>query len=117
MKTTLDLPPDLVKQLKLRAVHEGKKLKEAVADVLRAGLAADGPNARRRASSDPPALNTLPKTLPRLKVRPIERPDGAAPDSPDPQRLVELIKEAEQQDDVARHDRTFGHQHLDRADR
>lgn len=40
MKTTLDLPDDLVKQLKLRAVHEGKKLKDAVADTLRAGLAA-----------------------------------------------------------------------------
>jgi plasmid stability protein len=40
MKTTLDLPDDLVKQLKLRAVHEGKKLKDAVAETLRAGLAA-----------------------------------------------------------------------------
>jgi plasmid stability protein len=42
MKTTLDLPDDLVKQLKLRAVHEGKKLKDAVAETLRAGLAAGG---------------------------------------------------------------------------
>jgi hypothetical protein len=40
MKTTLDLPDDLVRQLKLRAIHEGKKLKDAVADTLRAGLAA-----------------------------------------------------------------------------
>lgn len=40
MKTTLDLPPELVKQLKLRAVHEGRKLKDSVADVLRAGLKA-----------------------------------------------------------------------------
>jgi len=39
MKTTLDLPPDLVKQMKLRAVHEGKKLKYAVAELLRRGLA------------------------------------------------------------------------------
>jgi hypothetical protein len=40
VKTTLDLPDELVKALKLRAVHEGKKLKDAVADALRAGLAA-----------------------------------------------------------------------------
>lgn len=40
MKTTLDLPDALVKQIKLRAIHEGKKLKDAVADLLRKGLAA-----------------------------------------------------------------------------
>ena len=39
MKTTLDLPDALVKRIKLRAVHEGKKLKDAVADLLRKGLA------------------------------------------------------------------------------
>ena|ERR1700676_1026896 len=38
MKTTLELPDDLVKEIKLRAVHEGKKLKDAVADLLRKGL-------------------------------------------------------------------------------
>ncbi len=40
MKTTLDLPDALVKQVKLRAVREGRKLKELVADLLRKGLAA-----------------------------------------------------------------------------
>ena len=40
MKTTLDLPDDLVKEVKLCAIHEGKKLKNAVADLLRKGLAA-----------------------------------------------------------------------------
>ena len=40
MKTTLDLPDDLVKELKLRAVYEGKKLKDAAAELLRKGLAA-----------------------------------------------------------------------------
>ena len=41
MKTTLDLPDALVKQVKIRAVREGRKLKDAVADLLRKGLAAD----------------------------------------------------------------------------
>jgi len=40
MKTTLDLPDALVKQVKLRALREGRKLKDAVADLLRKGLAA-----------------------------------------------------------------------------
>src|SRR5712692_1533715 len=38
MKTTLDLPDALVKEVKLRAVHNGRKLKDAVADLLRLGL-------------------------------------------------------------------------------
>jgi plasmid stability protein len=41
MKTTLDLPDDLVRQLKLRAVRDGRKLKDAAADIFRAGLAAE----------------------------------------------------------------------------
>jgi plasmid stability protein len=41
MKTTLDLPDALVKQVKLRALRDGRKLKDAVADLLRKGLAAD----------------------------------------------------------------------------
>jgi hypothetical protein len=40
MKTTLDLPAALVDEVKLRARHEGRKLNEAMADLLRKGLAA-----------------------------------------------------------------------------
>src|SRR5262249_12271824 len=39
MKTTFDLPDALVKQVKIRAIREGRKLKDAVADLLRIGLA------------------------------------------------------------------------------
>jgi plasmid stability protein len=39
VKTTLDLPDALVKQGKLRALRGGRKLKDAVADLLRQGLA------------------------------------------------------------------------------
>lgn len=38
MKTTLDLPDALVRQVKLRALQDGRKLKDAVADLLRKGL-------------------------------------------------------------------------------
>lgn len=38
VKTTLDLPDDLMRDIKLRAVRENRKLKDAVADLLRRGL-------------------------------------------------------------------------------
>ena len=40
MKTTLDLPDGLVREIKLRAVNRRQKLKDAVAELLRKGLAA-----------------------------------------------------------------------------
>jgi plasmid stability protein len=38
MKTTLELPDDLVRAIKIRAVKENRKLKDAIADLLRRGL-------------------------------------------------------------------------------
>ncbi len=51
MKTTLDLPDDLVRQVKLRAVRENRRLKDVFADLLQRGLAQDAggaPAGRRR---------------------------------------------------------------------
>lgn len=41
MKTTLDLPNDLVQEIRRRAVNEGRKLKDVVADLIRRGLGRD----------------------------------------------------------------------------
>lgn len=41
MKTTLELPDQLVEEIKLRASHEGQELTVAVVALLRKGLAAD----------------------------------------------------------------------------
>jgi plasmid stability protein len=49
MKTTLDLPDALVKRVKFRALQEGRKLKDTVADLLRKGLAA-APNPKPEAA-------------------------------------------------------------------
>ena len=38
LKTTLELPDDLMRAVKIRAANEGRKLKEVVADLLRRGL-------------------------------------------------------------------------------
>jgi hypothetical protein len=40
MKTTLDLPDDLMREVKIRAVHEHKKLKDAIAEFIRKGMGA-----------------------------------------------------------------------------
>jgi hypothetical protein len=39
MKTTLELPDDLLQRVKLRAVHRRRKLKDEIAHLLEAGLA------------------------------------------------------------------------------
>ena len=40
MKTTLDLPDGLMREVKIRAIHEHKKLKDAIAEFIRKGMAA-----------------------------------------------------------------------------
>ena len=40
MKTTLDLPDELMREVKIRAVNEHKKLKDAIADFIRKGMIA-----------------------------------------------------------------------------
>jgi plasmid stability protein len=39
MKTTLELPEDLMRRIKLRAVHRNRKLKDEIAQLLEAGMA------------------------------------------------------------------------------
>lgn len=41
MKTTLDLPDDLVSAVKVRAIQESRNFKDVVADLLKRGLAQD----------------------------------------------------------------------------
>lgn len=48
MKTTLDIPDEIMRTAKIRAAEEGRKLKDVVAEALRTGLAftpptVDGP--------------------------------------------------------------------------
>jgi plasmid stability protein len=43
MKTTLDLPDDLVREMKLRALMQGRTLRDLATDVLRQGLSKVAP--------------------------------------------------------------------------
>lgn len=62
MKTTFDLPPELVRALKLRAVHEGRKLKDVAADLLKRGL--DGPETAATRKPAKPKIEIQPNGLP-----------------------------------------------------
>ena len=61
MKTTLELPDELMRRIKLRAVHRNQRLKDAVAQLLEAGIAAS-PSAEP--SARPPRPVRLKKRAP-----------------------------------------------------
>jgi hypothetical protein len=52
MKTTIDLPPDLVREMKLLAVHQGRKLKDVAAELLTRGLKAGEMKAKSSTRKD-----------------------------------------------------------------
>ena len=106
MKTTLDLPDSLMNEIKLRAVHEGREVKDVVADLLTAGL----PHAVK---THPEASRTVAKTLPLIKVR-LAQPADARKLST--QEWCDWIKDVDLQLEVERYEKALGHQHVDRAD-
>lgn len=82
MKTTLDLPDDLVRAVKVRAVEENRKLKDMIADLLRRGLAQrrGAPEVARR----------------RLKLPLVECAHEALPgEEMTPERVAEALLEEE----------------------
>ncbi len=64
MKTTLDLPDDLVQQIKIRAVQERKPLKRFVADLLVKGLESPPATASAGAEPLPPGLEINERGFP-----------------------------------------------------
>jgi plasmid stability protein len=86
MKLTLDLPDELVRRLKLRAVHDGRKLKELAAEMLRAGL-----DASAGSPAEKPAVVIKDKKtgLPVIQYR------RAAPRGQEltPERVAEILAE------------------------
>ena len=67
MKTTLELPDELMREVKIRAVHEHKKLKDIVAELLRKGIAASSP-ARRAKIPKPIKLRGGPITTEEIEA-------------------------------------------------
>jgi hypothetical protein len=80
MKTTIDLPEDLVREMKFRAVREGRKLRDVAEEVFRRGLAAP---------------TSSPGVRHRVKLPIIPTPPGAKSFELSGERLLELEIEAE----------------------
>jgi hypothetical protein len=84
MKTTLDIPDDLFREVKAKAALEGLKLKDLVAEALRAALHGQPPGSRKRRRLKFPVLAARGRA-------PLAIPDDAA-------------FRAELMDDLARHE-------------
>ncbi len=70
MKTTLDLPDDLLRDVKLRAVRDKRKLKDAVADLLRQGLAREPAATRKSRRVQLPLVQCAHRADPREEITP-----------------------------------------------
>lgn len=83
MKTTIDLPEDLVREMKFRAVRDGRKLREVAEEVFRRGLAA-------------PAALCRPGGRYRFNLPLVPSPSGAKLFELSGKHLLDLEMEAEQ---------------------
>jgi hypothetical protein len=79
MKTTLDLPDDLVREIKLKAVREDRKLKDLVEDLLRTALAGA----------------KVPEIRNRVQLPLIYSTRQARPDEDSPERIAEILLQEE----------------------
>jgi hypothetical protein len=82
MKTTLNLPDDLMRAVKHQAVEENRKLTETIADLLRIGLA--------QKTAEPPVIRNRVK-LPLVRGGHPARPGEELT----PERIKEILLEQE----------------------
>jgi hypothetical protein len=95
MKTTIDLPADLVREVRLRAVYEGRKLKDVAAELLRRGL--DRPDSPARGTQKPRISRDPVSGFPVIRSR-----QSAGFIRPALEESLALIQEANEQEDLRR---------------
>jgi len=71
MKTTIDLPADLVREMKILAVHEGRKLKDVAADLLKRGLSSGQSKPKSKVPKD--FLLSAPASAPEMTPDQVRR--------------------------------------------
>ena len=81
MKTTLDLPDELMREIKVRAAREDRKLKDLVAELLRRGL--------REESAKPDQIRN------RVKLPLIHSTHPAKPGENSPERMAQILLDQE----------------------
>lgn len=74
MRTTIELPDELFRQVKAKAAHEGKKLKELITEYVELGLQQESTivSQDRQRSGLPVILKATGKTLPRFSNKDLE---------------------------------------------
>jgi len=82
MRTTLDLPDDILRRAKIAAVERGSSLRQLVTDALRREIEGNAPSARRRMigppitlSSDAPLRTLSPDAIKRLDAESVAEAD------------------------------------------
>lgn len=85
MKTTIDLPDELMREVKLRAVVQGRPVKDLVADYLRQGL---GLKSRADEKNSSPMVEIGKRGLPVIRC---------APDAPATRMSAEALLKLEQE--------------------
>jgi hypothetical protein len=96
MKTTLDLPDELVREAKLRALMQGRTLRDLVADFLRQGLGLATPNAAPALQPDS-IVTRGANGLPVIRCR-----EGAPAESMTVQEALQLEQQTQTQEDMRR---------------
>ena len=91
MKTTLDLPNELVREMKLKAAHEGRKIKDVVASLIAAGMVAE--SAATRAARARKGTLKLP-LFPSAKNAPARRMNM--------EQIIALTQSTQTSEDLAR---------------
>lgn len=82
MKTTLELPDELMRDIKVRAARENRKLKDTIAELLRRGLS-------RKATAAPPVRRRV--ALPLVRCAHAAR----AGEEMTPERVARILLEEE----------------------
>ena len=85
-------------------MSQGRNVNDVVADLLTAGVAP--------VQNAADATRLIPKTLPRIKVRPVPPVDRTLTT----QEWCDWIKEVDSQLEVERYEKALGHQYVDRSD-
>jgi plasmid stability protein len=85
MKTTLDLPDELMREIKIRAARDDRRLKDLIAELLRNGLAQ---------TRGAPARRSRRVRLPLIRCAHPARPE----DEMTPDRVATVLAAQEEQD-------------------
>jgi plasmid stability protein len=78
MKTTLDLPEELVREMKIRAAREGRKLRDVATEIIQRGIAE---------TEQKPKKNGYRVKLPLIRSTKVILPE----DQPTPEKIDEIL--------------------------